>query len=269
MTIPVENNEHVPFRWVVAFAVLSGIAALFFILSLWKDYDREWRGYQRTYREMLASRGATAEERQEALRSGDRFEQIIVARGERVDRCVMCHAGIEHPAFAGAPQPFARHPAIPRHPFENFGCTVCHQGQGRATTVKDGHGEVAFWEEPLLRGSFIQASCGPCHGDGLKGAPLIQRGKQLYLTTGCIGCHKIRGVGGVVGPDLTFAGQRRKDPEWHIEHFKSPQKISPGSTMPPYGRLPEKDLQALTVYILSLRRAPAELALAAPTGEKK
>jgi hypothetical protein len=185
-----ENNSHVPFRWVVAFAVLSGIAALFFILSLWKDYDREWRGYQRTYREMLASRGATAEERQEALRSGDRFEQIIVAGGERVDRCVMCHAGIEHPAFAGAPQPFAKHPAIPRHPFENFGCSLCHQGQGRATTVKDAHGEVAFWEEPLLRGSFIQASCGPCHVDSLKGAPLIQRGKQLYLMSGCIGCDE-------------------------------------------------------------------------------
>ena len=264
MANPNQNNSFVPFGWVVAFAVLSVCAALFFLLSVWKDYDREWRGYQRTFREMLFARAGSEEERKAALSSGDQFEQIIVAGGERVDRCVMCHRGVEHPAFKDADQPFARHPTIPPHPFEQFGCTVCHQGQGRATSVQDAHGEVAFWEEPLLRGGFIQASCGPCHAGALKDAPLIQRGKLLYLMNGCLACHKIRGAGGVVGPDLTFAGERRKDPKWHIEHFKFPQKTSPGSAMPAYGHLKPEDLEALTVYMLSLRRAPSALALAAP-----
>ena len=259
-----QNASYVSFGWVVAFAVLSVCAAFFFLLSVWKDYDREWRGYQRTYREMLVARAATEEERKTVLGSGDQFEQIIVAGGERVDRCVMCHRGVEHPAFQGAAQPFARHPSMPLHPFEQFGCTVCHQGQGRATTVQDAHGEVPFWEEPLLRGPLIQASCGPCHAGVLKEAPLVQKGKLLYLTNGCIGCHKIRGVGGVVGPDLTFAGERRKDPKWHVEHFKFPQKVSPGSAMPAYAHLSPPDLEALTVYMLSLRRAPSALALAAP-----
>ena len=87
---------------------------------------------------------------------------------------------------------------------------------------------------------------------------------MLYLTNGCIACHKIRGAGGVLGPDLTFAGERRKDPKWHIEHFKTPQKVSPGSAMPAYAHLSPADLEALTVYMLSLRRAPSALALAAP-----
>lgn len=269
MANPTDSQPAVPIRWVVAFAALSGVAAVFFLLSVWKDYNREWRGYQRTFREMLAARADTAEERKKALRSGDQFEQVLVAGGERVDRCVMCHRGIEHPAFAGAPQPFAKHPNIPRHSFENFGCTVCHQGQGRATTARDAHGEVEFWEAPLLRREFIQASCGPCHAAPLKEAPLIQRGQQLYLANACVACHKIRGAGGAVGPDLTFAGERRKDPKWHIAHLKNPQILSAGSTMPPYARLSEEDLKALTVYILSLRRAPAALALAAPRGEKK
>jgi len=41
-----QNNSFVPFGWVVAFAVLSVCAALFFLISVWKDYEREWRGYQ-------------------------------------------------------------------------------------------------------------------------------------------------------------------------------------------------------------------------------
>ena len=71
-------------------------------------------------------------------------------------------------------------------------------------------------------------------------------------------------TGGVVGPDLTFAGERRKDPKWHVEHFKFPQKVSSGSAMPAYAHLSPPDLEALTVYMLSLRRAPSALALAAP-----
>ena len=110
-----QNNSYVSFGWVVAFAALSVCAALFFLLSVWKDYDREWRGYQRTFREMLVARAATEEERKAVLASGDQFEQIIVAGGERVDRCVMCHRGVEHPAFQDAAQPFAMHPSMPLH----------------------------------------------------------------------------------------------------------------------------------------------------------
>ena len=49
-------------------------------------------------------------------------------------------------------------------------------------------------------------------------------------------------TGGVVGPDLTFAGERRKDPKWHVEHFKFPQKVSSGSAMPAYAHLSPPDL---------------------------
>ena len=107
MANPNHNDSQVPLGWVVAFAALSVCAALFFLLSVWKDYDREWRGYQRTFREMLVARAGSEEERKAALSSGDQFEQIIVAGGERVDRCVMCHRGVEHPAFKDADQLFA------------------------------------------------------------------------------------------------------------------------------------------------------------------
>lgn len=133
--------------------------------------------------------------------------------------------------------------------------------RAQARRSDGGHPPPGRRGEPLLRGRFIQASCGPCHAGALKDAPLIQKGK---LMNGCLACHKIRGAGEVVGPDLKFASERKKYPEWHIEHFKFPQKVSPGSAMPAYGHLKPADLEALTVYMLSLRRAPSALALAAP-----
>ena len=49
------------------------------------------------------------------------------------------------------------------------------------------------------------------------------------------------------------------DPEWHLKRFRAPQATSPGSTMPPFKHLPEAELKALTVYVLSLREMPSAL----------
>ena len=69
---------------------------------------------------------------------GTKFVYLqTVVTATRLDRCQMCHRAVDDPRFAQAPQPLTTHPKIPPHPFEKFGCTVCHQGQGRATTVAD------------------------------------------------------------------------------------------------------------------------------------
>ena len=68
-----------------------------------------------------------------------------------------------------------------------------------------------------------------------------------------------RGVGGILGQDLTFVGGRRRDPEWLLRHFRDPQSTSPGSAMPPFKHLPEGELKALTVDMLSLREMPSAL----------
>jgi hypothetical protein len=36
-----------------------------------------------------------------------------------------------------------------------------------------------------------------------------------------------------------------------MEHFVDPEKLSPGSFMPPY-KLPQKDLESLTSYLFTL-----------------
>ena len=86
------------------------------------------------------------------------------------------------------------------------------------------------------------------------GAGRADHGKSLYEQLGCGGCHRIRGVGSAVGPDLSYVGDAR-DRDWLIRHFKDPQAVVPGSIMPAVNA-PEEDLDALTAYMLSLKRGP-------------
>jgi uncharacterized membrane protein len=85
--------------------------------------------------------------------------------------------------------------------------------------------------------------------------PRIARGKVLFVDDeiGCAGCHKISGVGGRSGPDLTYAGRLHPDISWQIAHLKDPKSKVPGSTMPAYADLPAADLEALAVYMASLK----------------
>jgi cytochrome c2 len=92
---------------------------------------------------------------------------------EQVDRCQTCHVGADSRQYADpsiAAREFRTHPRLEllmgAHPIDAFGCTVCHQGQGRATDdlahsgwrlgEKFGRERWHFegdhyWEDPLLQ----------------------------------------------------------------------------------------------------------------------
>ena len=82
-------------------------------------------------------------------------------------------------------------------------------------------------------------------------SPSVLAGRMLYDQNGCASCHSIYGKGGKIGPDLTHIGKKR-DRDWLVRHFKDPQAVSPGSIMPKL-TLPEKELNELTEYMLSLK----------------
>lgn len=70
----------------------------------------------------------------------------------------------------------------------------------------------------------------------LPGAPLtaFDRAKVTALLRGrlpCLGCHRIDGEGGRVGPDLSAAG-RRLQPDFILRMILDPQATVPGSAMP-------------------------------------
>lgn len=82
--------------------------------------------------------------------------------------------------------------------------------------------------------------------------PSVVRGIALVEQFHCKTCHRIHGEGVNVGPDLSFVADRRPDRDWHIQHFKDPQSVSPGSFMPKFP-LNDKQLNDLTNYMLTLK----------------
>jgi mono/diheme cytochrome c family protein len=229
-----------------------------------------WRFHQRAYRTMLQG---SADERQRRLADDVTVEvrQVDLPAFRTVDRCVSCHLGIDNPAMATAPQPHRTHPGdyLKDHPVAKYGCTVCHRGQGAATSFREAKATDVHWDYPLLPARLTQASCGACHAAGgpvvVKHAPLLARGHELFLDRGCLACHKLDGVGGQLGPALDGIGRKIKQqlPMTHIkgehtlvgwlqEHFASPQAVVPGSKMRP-PRLTPAESDALTAYMLSLQ----------------
>jgi mono/diheme cytochrome c family protein len=276
------------------------------------------------------------------------------------DRCVSCHVAMApgEQTVRGDTVLVAHKPVV--HDPAEYGCTVCHGGQGQATDKADAHGDVHFWPEPMIAKEFSYAGCGRCHatlgvpeqgrleqaqlaferldclschrldgrggtirpgGGGMEGpdlsragltgydaawhdkhvrqsesgerpawkgafrsvaeedrallktfldtrvaAPQLVAAKSVFFSQGCLGCHKVSGVGGDDGPDLSRAGE--KDPgqisfrdvpgaptmkNWMAEHFRAPASVVVGSQMPPVP-LSSKEIDQLTMYTQSLRR---------------
>src|SRR5713226_3659641 len=93
--------------------------------------------------------------------------QINVPEANIVDRCESCHMGIREPVKLTAaamslkgkkPDDYARaftsHPErelLKIHDPDKYGCSPCHQGNGRATTsVEKAHGTYEHWLWPLF-----------------------------------------------------------------------------------------------------------------------
>jgi mono/diheme cytochrome c family protein len=266
---PLERRDRV----VKVALLLGSIVTLVFLVAAMvrENFLSPWRYHQRRYRALLL---ASDDEQQRRLGEAFRVEvrQIDLPPLGTVDRCVSCHVGLDNPAMADAPQPYRPHSGklLEHHPVERYGCTVCHLGQGAATDFREAKATDVFWDYPLLPARLTQASCGTCHAADsplmARHAPTLALGRQLFLDRGCLGCHKLDGVGGQLGPALDGVGSKTRHelpmahvqgdrtlPRWLKQHFDRPQAVVPGSQMrPPH--LTYRENEALTIYMLSLRK---------------
>ena len=162
--------------------------------------------------------------------------QINVAEANIVDRCESCHMGTREPlkitpaALTGKSEKkpdeyanaFVSHPEpelLKIHDPDKFGCSPCHQGNGRATTsVEKAHGNYEHWLWPLFPKENAQAGCQTCHSadmvlvSGDVQFQTINSGKEIFRRRGCNGCHRYEGYDREP-EDLNSVGQQIKQIE--------------------------------------------------------
>jgi ubiquinol-cytochrome c reductase cytochrome b subunit len=78
----------------------------------------------------------------------------------------------------------------------------------------------------------------------------VLQGAAVYQKNHCNACHSVNGEGGKIGPILNGLSKRQSR-SWVQDHFADPQKLSPGTIMPPYP-LSTQDRDNLTSYLFSL-----------------
>lgn len=183
----------------------------------------------------------------------------------KVDRCVTCHKGVMDASYENEAEPFRAHPRLDLylldntpHPYNKFGCTICHQGLDRATsfasamhTPRDEQQEHEwherygwhaphYWDFPQLSAQHSQAACRTCHiGEvRVRGADRYNRGLDMVESAGCYGCHKIAGYEArrKTGPDLRRVASKLS-PEWAYHWIENPSAYRPTTWMPRFFHL--------------------------------
>jgi len=135
--------------------LLSGLVLFLSILfAVYKGNQSEWQKYQAEYKKLLIRNAKDETVKQKARSISIEIQQIYLDKLNRVDRCTNCHMGVENPLMSDAKMPFKLHSGdfLKDHPSDRFGCTICHNGQGRATNLKEAHGagRDTHWDYPIL-----------------------------------------------------------------------------------------------------------------------
>jgi sulfur oxidation c-type cytochrome SoxX len=267
----------------LALAIASLVILVVHGLVFYDQFFHRWERHQTAYFDQARSRSTNEQEKAELNARRPRIEQILVTQfGEtRVDRCTTCHIAADDPRFQQYAEPLKTHPYSAklgdrqrngrwerRHKFADFGCTVCHDGQGRGLQTEYAHGVDEYWTQPMLgsvvqpnwrpayvehlKGSeYLEVNCVQCHSDEtFAGTPTVARGRQLFFETNCYGCHKIEGLSeGTLGPELTEVGRK-----WQLDYIwesvADPRANLATSFMPKFA-LSSDDIKALTIFLKS------------------
>jgi len=235
-----------------AFGTLGLFLLLLLAIVPYRDHFRKWYRYQRGYLGLIRGRD-------DALTLQRRFQggvhQTWIPELGVVDRCASCHVAMKETSLRNVSmQPFRPHPPIP-HSLDEFGCVLCHRGQGVATTVIEAHSSTKAWEEPLLPARYFEASCGQCHMDKLVGTPRLNSGRALLARYGCVECHSLtlpdgaRVVPADDPPSLEHVSQKTTR-EWIFAWIKNPQAYSSTATMPNF-QLSDNDARDISAFLIS------------------
>src|SRR5215471_7985273 len=216
-----------------------------------KDFFADWRTCQRGYERLIGRRS-------DALTLRRHFDpgirQIWLPDMGVVDRCTSCHTAMKEASLMDvSTQPYRFHPPVP-HKLDEFGCTVCHRGQGAATSVQEAHQSTLAWEEPILPAKYVESSCGQCHQQELTGTPQLNLGRRMLRSYGCVHCHTVKQPDGSVitglddPPSLAHIADKTTR-EWIYAWLKDPQAYSTTATMPNF-KLKDEDIRDISAFLI-------------------
>jgi len=262
-------------RFYLSLLLISSLFVLGYTgLAVKRELSNEWHQHQSQYKDIMIKNAKSDVDRERAsgIETGV-IKQIYLPSLNKADRCMSCHMGLENPLMAKGELPYKQHSGdfLQTHAAANFGCTVCHLGQGRATNMKEAHGQSrdTFWDYPIIPFKYIQASCALCHDYKMLeevGMHTVVKGERLFREKGCLGCHKLDGVGGDLGAALDGVASRpllyfpmvnvvgdRNAYNWQRQHFDDPQAIVEGSEMK-LTKLTKEEADQLTTFMFTLRK---------------
>ncbi len=229
---------------------LATLALLIYAADL-EGRRRDWRRLQHEYKALLPPDQVAAFPVQ--------LRQLFVPSLHAADRCVSCHVGMATGETALAePRLFRAHPKVVHDPAD-YGCVVCHAGQGRATEQADAHGEVEHWPQPMLPLRYAYAGCGSCHTHlKVPNVDAVARGRGLIERNDCLACHALDGRGGtlrpgatemIVAPDLSRAGGAGYATDWYERHLRRRDAAAGGAWKHSVGEIAASDRSAIEAFL--------------------
>ena len=225
---------------------------VFLAIAPAKNHFSEWRHYQNQYLGLIRGRSEAVTLRRHF--QGD-IQQIWLPDLGVVDRCTTCHVGLKEATLTDVTlQPFRKHPPIP-HSLDQFGCVVCHRGQGPATTVEEAHRSTLAWEQPILPAKYMESACGQCHRGALAGTPQLNQGRYLLSRYGCVHCHTVKLSDGTTmkatddPPSLSHIADKTTR-EWIYAWMKDPQPYSATATMPNF-KFSDEDARDISAFLIA------------------
>jgi ubiquinol-cytochrome c reductase cytochrome b subunit len=115
--------------------------------------------------------------------------------------------------------------------------------------------------------SYLMSIAGAPPVSAQGASPELEKGKQVFESNGCVGCHAINGQGGSIGPELSGNTLRGKSRQWLEQQITDPKSHYPDTIMPAFTNLSREQISNLVSYLMSVvSSGPANPA--APPGSK-
>lgn len=135
-------GPYVKLIWLLTISILLlGVSVVWF----YKEFNPEWKQCQMAeIQESEALKGKKLEIKQILLKGEGLWSNQ--ESGQRVDRCMTCHIDEE--------KLVKLHPKELPIPYDVYGCTVCHGGNGRALESEPAHEHMYSDREEMEEGRY-------------------------------------------------------------------------------------------------------------------